>query len=202
MAVPELPVLAFRRREGGLEAVLFNHSTHTIGTRKPGVRSPSFYGLAAQELEKARGGTFLFFEGASGSTHNLDVPAAEAAYRIREAVAGALDVAREYPVDRVDAIRKEINVKVRQFREEVDDGAVVDYCTKRIKDPATARWQYAAARMTNGAELRLRHQDKQVWEARPRPWKDVTGSHKLPHTAFEFPRLPNFLDQAVDKPKP
>ena len=70
---PELPVLAFRRQDGGLEAVLFNHSTHTIGTHKPGVRSPSFYGLAAQALEKEKGGTFLFFEGASGSTHNLDV---------------------------------------------------------------------------------------------------------------------------------
>ena len=90
---PELPVLAFRRRDGGLEAVLFNHSTHTIGTQKPGVRSPSFYGLAAQELEKERGGTFLFFEGASGSTHNLGVPATEATYRIRQAVAGALDAA-------------------------------------------------------------------------------------------------------------
>jgi hypothetical protein len=136
---PELPVLAFRRRDGGLEAVLFNHSTHTIGTRKPGVRSPSFYGLAAQELEKERGGTFLFFEGASGSTHNLDVPAAEAAHRIRQAVAGALGAAREHPVDRVDAIRREIVVKVRRFREEDDDRAVVAYCTKRIKDPAAAR---------------------------------------------------------------
>jgi hypothetical protein len=136
---PELPVLAFRRRDGGLEAVLFNHSTHTIGTRKPGIRSPSFYGLAAQELEKERGGTFLFFEGASGSTHNLDVPATEAGIRIRQAVAGALDAAREHPVDRVDAIRKEITVKVRQFNEEADDRAVTAYCTKRIKDAAAAR---------------------------------------------------------------
>ena len=136
---PELPVLAFRRRDGGLEAVLFNHSTHTIGTQKPGVRSPSFYGLAAQELEKERGGTFLFFEGASGSTHNLDVPAAEATYRIRQAVAAALVAARERPVDRVDAIRKEVTVKVRHFREEDDDRAVAGYCTKRIKDPAAAR---------------------------------------------------------------
>ena len=136
---PELPVLAFRRREGGLEAVLFNHSTHTIGTQKPGVRSPSFYGLAAQELEKERGGTFLFFEGASGSTHNLDLPATEATYRIRQAVAAALDAAGERPVDRVDAIRKEVTVKVRQFREDADDKAVVDYCTKRIKDAAAAR---------------------------------------------------------------
>jgi neutral ceramidase len=138
---PELPVLAFRRKDGGLEAVLFNHSTHTIGTQKPGVRSPSFYGLAAQELEKERGGTFLFFEGASGSTHNLDVPAAEADYRIRQAVVAALDAAREQEWfgKAVDAIRKEITVNVRHFREEDDDRAVVAYCTKRIKNPGDAR---------------------------------------------------------------
>jgi neutral ceramidase len=136
---PELPVLAFRRRDGGLEGVLFNHSTHTIGTRKPGVRSPSFYGLAAQELEKEKGGTFLFFEGASGSTHNLGVTAVEATYRIRQAVANALDAARPHPVDAVVAIRKEISVKVRHFDEDADQRAVSDYCNKRIKDPAWAR---------------------------------------------------------------
>ena len=96
---PELPVLAFRRGDGGLEAALFNHSTHTIGTQKPGVRSPSFYGLAAQELERDKGGKFLFFEGASGSTHNFDVAPVEATYRIREAVARALEAAQPRPVD-------------------------------------------------------------------------------------------------------
>ncbi len=136
---PELPVLAFRRRDGGLEAVLFNHSTHTIGTQKPGVRSPSFYGLAAQELEKEKGGTFLFFEGASGSTHNLGVTAVEATYRIRQAVANALDAARPRPVNEVAAIRKEITVKVRHFDEDADQRVVSDYCNKRIKDPAWAR---------------------------------------------------------------
>jgi hypothetical protein len=58
---PELPVLAFVRPDGKPEAVLFNHSTHTIGTIRGAVRSLSFYGLAAQELEAERGGTFLFF---------------------------------------------------------------------------------------------------------------------------------------------
>src|SRR5262249_22172061 len=135
---PELPVLAFRRRDGGLEALLFNHSTHTIGTQRPGVRSPSFYGLAAQELEKERGGTFVFFEGASGSTHNLGVPADEATHRIRHSVASALDPAPEHPIDRVDAMRKEITARVRHFQEEDDDRAVVAYCTNRIKDPSAA----------------------------------------------------------------
>ena len=75
---PELPVLGFRRPDGKFECILFNHSTHTIGAHKPGARSPAFYGLAAQSLEKERGGTVIFFEGASGSTHNLDVPIPEA----------------------------------------------------------------------------------------------------------------------------
>ena len=83
---PELPVWAFRRPDGSLEAVMFNHSTHTIGSHKPGVRSPCFYGLAAQNLEKQNGGTFLFFEGASGSTHNLDLLPPEMTLRISQAV--------------------------------------------------------------------------------------------------------------------
>ncbi len=133
---PELPVWAFRKPSGGLEAVLFNHSTHTIGTLKPNVRSPSFYGLAAQDLEKARGGTFLFFEGASGSTHN-ELPTAEATTRIESAVTTALDAATPHPVRSVAALRSEFPYKVRHFDEAADDKAVVDYCQKRIKDAPT-----------------------------------------------------------------
>src|SRR5690606_20985797 len=89
---PELPVLAFRAPGGQARAVLFNHSTHTIGTRKPGVRSPSFYGLAAQELEAELGCTVEFLEGASGSTHNITpVPVDEAVRRMKRAVETALE---------------------------------------------------------------------------------------------------------------
>lgn len=131
---PELPVLVFRRpgTQGMLEAVLFNHSTHTIGTIKPGTRSPSFYGLAAQELEGKRGGTFLFFEGASGSTHNLDVPAAEAAFRIGAAVSDALAAARTRPLKTIVARRREIDVTIRRFDEALEDAAVANYCRKRM----------------------------------------------------------------------
>jgi neutral ceramidase len=132
---PELPVLEFLRNDGKPEAVLFNHSTHTIGTVKGAVRSPSFYGLAAQELEKERGGTFLFFEGASGSTHNLDLKAAEALTRIKAAVADTLDQATERPVARVAGKRREISLRVRTFDEAEDDAAVVAYCTKRQPPP-------------------------------------------------------------------
>ncbi len=136
---PELPVLAFQRADGRYEAILINHSTHTIGTLKPGVRSPSFYGLAAQGLEKEKGGTVLFFEGASGSTHNLDVTAAEATYRIQHAVAEALERAQPRDISRVRARRKEIAVRVRNFRDEDDDKAVVGYCSKRIGDAKAAQ---------------------------------------------------------------
>ena len=132
---PDLPVLAFHRPDRKPEAVIFNHSTHTIGTVKGMVRSPSFYGLAAQELEAERGGLFLFFEGSSGSTHNLDLPTAEAIVRIKAAVADALDAATPRPIARVVGRRREITLKVRHFDEAAEDAAVVAYCTKRQPAP-------------------------------------------------------------------
>jgi hypothetical protein len=72
----------------------------------------------------------------------------------------------------------------------------------RGKDAATARWQFAVARMTNMAELQVRHQNKQVWEAGLVPWKEISGSHKLAYTAFEFKQIPDFLKEAIAKPKP
>lgn len=132
---PELPVWAFRKADGSYEAILFNHSTHTIGAVKPGTRSPGFYGLAAQELEKQKGGTVLFFEGASGSTHNLHLQAPEMVLRIKQAVLDALDKAVPHPIDRVRGIRSELEVKVRRFDEAKEDKAVVDYLSYRIKNP-------------------------------------------------------------------
>ncbi len=129
---PELPVIVFRRKDQSLEALLFNHSTHTMGSRKPGVRSPAFYGLAAQELEQQYGGTVVFLEGASGSTHNLTVRPAEAVIRIKNAVSEALGQAKPVRVDRVASLKREITVHVRHFDERKDDEAVRSYCTKRL----------------------------------------------------------------------
>jgi hypothetical protein len=53
---PDLPVMAFETVDGKPVATLFNHSTHCIGAREGGKRSPAFYGLAAQELEAEQGG--------------------------------------------------------------------------------------------------------------------------------------------------
>src|SRR5262245_14389599 len=128
---PELPVLSFYGADGKPRATLFNHSTHTIGVRKAGARSPSFYGLAAQELEAEVGGTFLFLEGASGSTHNLTLTGDEMTLRIKQAVKAALGKATPRPVDRVAAVKMPFKFKVRTFDEAKEDAAVEAYCRKR-----------------------------------------------------------------------
>ncbi|MBL9140003.1 MAG: hypothetical protein JNK85_29290, partial [Verrucomicrobiales bacterium] len=128
---PELPVLVFREVQGDrLRAVWFNHSTHTIGTRQPGVRSPSFYGLAAQDLEAEMGGVFTFFEGASGSTHNLTLKGEECARRIRAAVADGVGKAQPMAVDRLAAVKRPIKFRVRDFNEVNEAAAVERYCRK------------------------------------------------------------------------
>lgn len=130
---PELPVLAFRDPDDKLKALLFNHSTHSIGVREPGRRSPSFYGLAAQELESELGGVACFIEGASGSTHNIGsaTPVPEAIVRLKEAVKSALSQAAPREVDRLGAIKRPFTFRVRNFDEAKEDAAVLSYCGKR-----------------------------------------------------------------------
>lgn len=128
---PELPVFAFREADGDrLRAVWFNHSTHTIGTRQPGVRSPSFYGLAAQDLEHETGAVVTFFEGASGSTHNLTLSGDECARRIRMAVTNALALATPMPTPRLAALKQPFRFRVRDFNEASEAAAVERYCRK------------------------------------------------------------------------
>ncbi len=128
---PELPVLAFRETSGDrLRAVLFNHGTHSIGTRKPGVRSPSIYGLAAQDLEAETGAVFCFLEGASGSTHNLTLSGEECARRIRASVTNALARTRPRHVDRLASLKRTLKFRVRTFDEATEDAAVERYCRK------------------------------------------------------------------------
>ena len=127
---PELPVLAFRDAEERLQALIFNHSTHTIGTRLPGRRSPGFYGLAAQEIESERGGIVSFLEGASGSTHNLDLSADECTKRIKAATLEALGKAMPHAVARIAALKRPFNFRVRNFDDAAEDAAVSRYCRK------------------------------------------------------------------------
>lgn len=129
---PELPILGFREIAPGdpIRAVLFNHSTHTIGTRQPGVRSPSFYGLAAQELEAEFGGFFSFLEGASGSTHNLTLTGDECIRRIRHAVAEGWSKAQPWNIAGLASVKRPFKFRVRDFDEATEAAAVARYCRR------------------------------------------------------------------------
>ncbi len=129
---PDLPVLAFRDPGGKYQAVIFGHSTHTIGSVTGNFRSPAFYGMAAQRMEQDLGGTFCFLEGASGSTHRLDVEAPEASKRIELAVRASLADAMPQTDTRLAALKQPFTFHVRQFDEQTEDQAVSAYCTKRI----------------------------------------------------------------------
>ena len=137
---PDFPVIAFKRADRSLVAVLFGHSTHTIGTRNPGRRSPSFYGLAAQAFEQETGAVTTFLEGASGSTHlrhsleGLRFPQAwlEAERRILNALRYTVDQAHPVLVNRIDSLKREITVRVRKFDEEKEEATVAYYCRKRM----------------------------------------------------------------------
>jgi neutral ceramidase len=128
---PALPVIGFRGPGGGLEALIFNHSTHCIGGREAGKRSPGFYGLAAQDLEPELGGTVVFLAGAFGSTHNLTLDGGEMACRMGEAVQSALRGARESEPRLLASRKREIRYRVRDFDEAREDQAVSVYCRKR-----------------------------------------------------------------------
>ena len=134
---PQLPVLAFRNADDQLQALMYNHSTHTIGTCNGDVRSPSFYGLTAQELEAELGGSVCFLPGAFGSTHNVtEVPPPEAVKRFKGAIMDAMDQAKPMPVEKLVSIQRPFTFKVRTFDEAVEDEKVSSYCRKRVPDGA------------------------------------------------------------------
>ena len=135
---PQLPVMDFRAANGNSIAVIFNHSTHTIGTRSGrDVRSASFYGLAAQDLEKEFGGIYSFIEGASGSTHNVrGVPVPEAIDRMKRAVTKARTQAATLPIARIAALKQPFTYKMRTFDEKTEDAKVVKYL--KAHAPASA----------------------------------------------------------------
>jgi neutral ceramidase len=132
---PDLPVISFKREDGSLEALLFNHSTHNVETRCGGVRSSGFYGLAAQELEEELGGTVLFLPGAFGSTHNLTLSADEMILRIKDAVKEAFSELKQKANSNIVSVKQEFEYQVRKFDEEKEEEAVSYYCNKRESKP-------------------------------------------------------------------
>lgn len=134
---PQLPVFAFRDADDQPQVLMYNHSTHTIGTCNGDVRSPSFYGLTAQELEAELGGSVCFLPGAFGSTHNVtEVPPLEAVKRLKGAISDAMEQAKPMPVDKLASLQRPFTFKVRTFDEAVEDEKVSSYCRKRVPDGA------------------------------------------------------------------
>jgi hypothetical protein len=133
----DLPLMAFETESGQLRAAWFNHSTHCIGTRT-GKRSPSFYGLAAQELSEQLDAPMLFLSGAAGSTHNLVLDCNEMVLRIKDAVNDALAKGVPIPDSQLRSIKREVTFEVRTFDETKEDAAVVEYCRKYAPSHADA----------------------------------------------------------------
>jgi neutral ceramidase len=131
----DLPVLAFQREDRSYAGLLFNHSTHCIGTRS-GKRSPSFYGLAAQELSEELGARVAFLSGAAGSTHNLILNCDEMVIRMKAAIQDALSKTEPMKSTRLAGLKREVPFQMRTFDEEKQDKAVVDYCRKYSPDHA------------------------------------------------------------------
>lgn len=133
----QLPVLDFRDLQGQSLAIIWNHSTHTIGTLANNVRSPSFYGLAAQELEKETGTVVSFLEGASGSTHNIDaVPVSVCIERLKAVVLDARLKAKRHNVTRLLSIKRSFKFRVRHFNEEDEAAKIKRYCEKYFQAQA------------------------------------------------------------------
>lgn len=133
----DLPVIAFRKNNGQLSGLLFNHSTHCIGTRGA-VRSPSFYGLAAQELEAQHGVPVGFLSGAAGSTHNLDLNCDEMVLRIKAAFNDALEKSAPMQSDVLASKKVELEFSMRTFDEQAQDATVSEYCRKYVPAHADA----------------------------------------------------------------
>ncbi|MCI0333900.1 MAG: DUF1080 domain-containing protein [Planctomycetes bacterium] len=146
---PQLPVLDFRDAAGKTRALLFNHSTHTIGTRSGrDVRSPSFYGLAAQELETELGGVVGFLEGASGSTHNVapTVPVPECIERLKAAIRDGRAQGLPRPIPHLAGIRRPFKFRVRQFDDAEEDARIARYMTTH-SPPQSDRFREVFANM-------------------------------------------------------
>jgi hypothetical protein len=132
----QLPVLAFKDKQGNLEALVFNHSTHNINMPSSvPVRSPSFQGRAAQEMEQKLGGTVIFLPGAFGSTHVFDeMPTEERVFRITEGIEKAYSKIEKRDIRRLAAVKKEFAFRLRTFNEKEQHQAVEDYCNRWFKE--------------------------------------------------------------------
>ncbi|MBM3891006.1 MAG: hypothetical protein FJ388_17985, partial [Verrucomicrobia bacterium] len=148
---PDLPVVALRRPSGQLVGALFGHGTHNIGTLnpQPGLRSPGFFGLAAQELERQHRAPFLFVPGAFGSSHRRDslVKAPEALTRVVNAVNDALGRLRPALVGPVAAIKRPYACQYRRFDEAVEAARVSGWMRRWFDEKRAAGLEQTYSRV-------------------------------------------------------
>ncbi|MEA1951336.1 MAG: hypothetical protein U9N87_08125 [Planctomycetota bacterium] len=130
----DFPLLSFKTNGGKQLATVFNHSCHNIGSRDGNKRSPGFYGLAAQELEKELAAPVIFFSGAAGSTHDMKLTADELIDNIKGSIRDASRSAVEKEAYRIESVKTEFEYRVRSFNERQEDRAVAYYCHKRRVD--------------------------------------------------------------------
>lgn len=148
---PDVPVLAFRRAEGSLAGVLFNHTVHNIGATTPGVMSPAFSGLARQEVEQRQHTLALFLPGAFGSTHNITyngsgLAPSELVYRLTMAVEEGLQSARPCLSSPLGVLRRPFVYRQREFDEAQAAEDVRRYADRYFREESEAQ-QRIFARM-------------------------------------------------------
>ncbi len=132
---PQLPVLAFKDKQGKLEALVFNHSTHNIDAPTNRVLSPGFYGKASQKIEKELGGTVVFLPGAFGSTHVFDdCPDSERVFRITEGIRKTYAKTEKRNITRLVSVKNEFDFTIRTFNEDRQQKAVSDYCKRWFRE--------------------------------------------------------------------
>ncbi len=132
---PQLPVLAFKDKQGKLETIIFNHSTQNIDSPVDRVISPSFYGKAAQKIENELGGTVIFLIGAYGSTNVFDdCPNNERIYRVEQGIKKAYAKTEKKEIYRLVSVKKEFEFKYRIFNEVEQQKAVSDYCNRWLRE--------------------------------------------------------------------
>jgi hypothetical protein len=132
---PQLPVLAFKDKQGKPEAIVFNHSTHNIDSPTDRVLSPGFYGTASQKIEKELGGTVIFLPGAFGSTHVFDdCPNSERVFRVEQGIKKAYAKTEKRDIHRLVSVKKEFEFRIRTFNEAEQHKAVSDYCGRWFRE--------------------------------------------------------------------
>lgn len=136
---PDVPVLAFKRPDGSLAGIIFNHTVHNIGALQRNIFSPAFSGLARQELEQRHGAVTLYLPGAFGSTHNITykgsgVPSPELVHRLAAAVEEGLQSARPSPPAPVQVLRKPFTYRLREFHEATAAEDVRRYSDRYLTD--------------------------------------------------------------------